>query len=532
MIALQRITFLRLANYCFACTLLLLGSSLDAQEDVPPQFSLKLEEALVSTLKNQKDIQISYMNILSRAGVLQESAGPFDPLLTESVTDLLGNTITESPFTTLSPLNRSHFHVQDMLVQGSIQKQTRAGTAFTLNGIYENFWSNRLKSTRASQVFFQIDQPLLRNFLNGIDRQTEIANAMLLKAARWDSLQEISTRINNTISAFWEVVAAQQNVKIYREAIARLEKLGGFAEKLIQGEQIAAEDLNQILAEIDNQRLLLFQSEDNLYSSKQNLIFAMGYFDDEADKQFEKKFIIEETLPPLDYNEQSILRKKDHFVDLAFTNRYDVLASLYRIANTEALVIGAENAALPQFDVIGSVAVNDLNPYFQALTPQNILTSQVTGLKKNWSTNYTIGVAISVPLFNDAALGQLTQQVARNVQNNLQLQLLKQELITQILQAIYRQAMLHQQWNQSDQAAKTYLRLVNDEQERLKAGFGSVFVLLSFETSYINALNIQVGLAKQYIQGIAQLRYLTGTLIISDESICKVDFTNILEYPE
>ncbi len=46
---------------------------------------LSLEEAIAITLNNQREIQISEMKIVQQTGVIQESAGPFDPILESGI---------------------------------------------------------------------------------------------------------------------------------------------------------------------------------------------------------------------------------------------------------------------------------------------------------------------------------------------------------------------------------------------------------------------------------------------------------------
>lgn len=489
---------------------------------------LTLNDAIVNTLQNQKEIQISMFNIDRQSGVLQQSGGPFDPVLAGTVTDIFANTVQKLP--------DAKFSSRDVIFQGSIQKQTRSGTSFSLNGFQENFKSHHLPNTRATQVFFQIDQPLLRNFLYGINRQIEEANFLELQAVNWDTLQTISNKIFATIVAYWEVVAAQQSVIVLENAIQRLESLQDFTQKLIHGEQLAAEDINQIVAVILAQKRDYFLAQGTLYADKQQLIFAMGDFDESSTGSFEKHFKIDESLPPITVNELALENKKDQLIRLSFDRRFDVQAAETRELETSTLLLGAKNQVLPQLDVVGSITVNDLHPLIQTdiTPPGNLLTSQQTALSKNYSTNYAIGVTLSIPFNNDAALGFLEQQQSLTTQSILQTQLLKQNLISLILQTINNQIVLRQELRKADEIVVKYTRLVKDETERLQAGFGTVFVLLDFETQLINAQLSQVNLSKQYIQGLAQLRFLTGTLVQSNtnNALCKIDVEDVLTYPD
>lgn len=504
-----------------------LTGAVDAENQQEPWPSpLTLNDAIVNTLANQKEIQISIFNINKQEGVLQQSGGPFDPLLTESVTDVMANNVLKKP--------NAHFKSNDLLALGTIQKQTRSGTTFSLAGAYEYFTSHQIPHTRATQVVFQIDQPLLRNFLYGLNRQIERANYLELQAVQWDTLQTISDKILNTITTFWEVVGAQENVKVLENGIRRLDRLRDLTQQLIEGEQLAAEDINQTIAVIDTEKLNLLQAQGNLYAAKQRLLFAMGDFNESSSGSFEQKFVIAEDLPKMELDEEVLERKKDFLIQMAFDRRFDVLASVTREEVTNTLVIGAENQVLPQLDLIGSCTVNDLHPNFQTNVslPGTLLTSQTSALEKNYSVNYAIGVSLSIPFYNDSALGFLEQQKSRNMQSILQTQLIKQNLINLILQTINNQMILHRQLGEADKIIHKYSRLVQDETERLQAGFGSVFVMLDFETKLIDAQISKVNLVRLYIQGMTTLRYLTGTLIDSDQTLCHVNVGDVLSYPE
>src|SRR5665213_2427815 len=106
------------------CILAIPLATSGAEESAP--VNLTLNDAIVNTLSNQKEIQISFFNIKKQAGVLQQSGSPFDPVLNESVTDVISNTIQQNPLLTdLAPHTR--FKSNDVIAQSSLQKQTRIG---------------------------------------------------------------------------------------------------------------------------------------------------------------------------------------------------------------------------------------------------------------------------------------------------------------------------------------------------------------------------------------------------------------------
>ena len=142
----------------------------------------------------------------------------------------------------------------------------------------------------------------------------EKANALELEAVNWDTLQTISDKVLNTISSYWEVVAAQQNVLVMENAIEHIKKLTDLTRELIQGEQLAAEDINQPLALLYNEQITHSQVMGTLYAAKQQLTFAMGEFNEEAKEGFKQNYQVAQGLPEIPLNEFAMEKKKDGWI--------------------------------------------------------------------------------------------------------------------------------------------------------------------------------------------------------------------------
>ncbi len=493
-------------------------------EEPKEALSITLNDAIILTLANQREIGISILNVKKQVGVLQQSGGPFDPVFSESAQDTGANSFQKNP--------NSHWTANECISLTTLTKQTRPGTSFTLTNQVESFKS-KIGNTRASQLWFQIDQPLLKNFLNGLNRQIEKSNELELEATRWDTLQTISLKILNTVVAYWEVAANQASMKTLTDGIQRLNHLKDLTQRLIEGEELAASDIQQPEATLKTEMLYLLNVENNLYAAKQQLLFAMGVVDEEACEFLDKEMNLLEELPTPSLNGLSLEEKRDFWTRMALDRRFDILASYLREEKAEALVVGAENQTLPTLDVFGSVTVNDLYPYFQTtvVTTGVLLAAEEAALNKNYSTNLTIGLNFSMPLYNDSALGFLKQQEAILNQTRLKTQLLKQNVITLLNQTIHNQVSLIKRRTDAEELVKKLNLLVQNETEKLESGFSTVFVLLEFETRLIHATLDLIQIIKLYDQGLANLRYLTNTLIDTPGCFEDIKVEDVTTYP-
>ncbi len=510
----------------FICFTSLYSASLP---DSPQPITLR--DAIISTLNNQKQVEISILDIDKQEGVLREAGGPFDPLFDQSLQDNFYRFYQSPPSTSFSG--------DASLYQGSLSKVTRAGTSFNVSGLVENFTSPTAGIGRASQVTFQVTQPILRNFLNSYNTQYEKAAFHELNAVQWDTLQSISNDILNTVNTYWDVAASELNVSILKESIERLEKIIGMVRKLIEGGEIAATDINQPLATIAQQRQFLINAEGALYSNKRQLVFYTGLAPSTQCANLDLSFKAEDVLPPVTLTEDKLMGAKDPLVNLGIERRFDILASLDREKAFNSLVIGAENQTLPQVDFFGTVQTNNtrtntlssssylISPFYQPA----FVNPGSPFYGKNNNTNLSMGVQVSFPLHNDQAEGFLRQQRSNLSQTILRTTLIKQSTATEILQTLNNQIALIGQIREAEIAVQKNQLNLDNESKRLVEGFGNVFFLLDFETRLANAKLTVIDLRRQYYQGIARLRFLTGTLIATNDCNGEILFANPMSYP-
>lgn len=475
---------------------------------------ISLNEAVRYTLANQKEIQISVLNIKNQAGVLQASAGPFDPILTNN------DDYTRAHDTMCLP-PCTGYATNIVTAESSLTKTTRIGTSFTLNALYRRYSSK----SSSSEVTFLVDQPLLRNFYYGINRQIEEANRLELEAVQWDTLFLISTKILDTVNNYWSAVAAKESYEALQGSVERLERVTSDIQRLITGNELAANDKNQSLATLALIKQQLINARYTNYSAKQLLLLSMGKVEEERCSQFEESIQVDPHLPyvPQDLN---FSEYADPLISEAFVMRFDLLASLMRQAEGKALVIGAKNQALPDLNVFGSYTRHNANirEFDAPCTSPDFATSPIFVCQES---EWRVGINLSVPIYNSSAVGFLKQQEALFQQNVLKTQLLKQNIIVNILDTLKLLLSIEKELNEAAKATELYNTLYENELKKLASGFGSVFELLNFETNRINSLLSLISLKSSYFQALAQLRYQTGTLIVVKDIEGTISFQDV-----
>lgn len=481
--------------------------------------TISLNEAVRYTLENQKEIQVSILNIKNQAGVLQASAGPFDPVITND--DYYSRAHDTS---CLPPC--IGFSTNTVNAESTFKKTTRLGTSFSLNALYKRYSSK----SAASEVTFLIDQPLLRNFYNGINRQIEMANKLELEAVQWDTLFFISNKILDTVNRYWDAVAAKESYEALQFSVERLEHVTGDIQRLIEGNELAANDKNQPLATLATIKQQLINAYYTDFSARQLLLLAMGKIEEERCENFEEKIQVIPLLPEVPLA-QNLVEFADPLISQAFVMRSDLMASFVRQTESEALVVGARNQALPDLNVFGSYTRH--NAHIRAFeAPCNSVDFNASSLFVCRESEWRVGVNFSVPLYNSSALGFLKQQEAQFQQNILKTQLLKQNVIVAILDTLKLLSSIENEIIQAQRAVELYNTLYENELKKLASGFGSVFELLNFETNRINSQLSLISLKSSFLQAIVTLKHETGTLLIVNDAEGTIGFQDVTKITE
>lgn len=479
---------------------------------------LSLIDAVTTTLANQLDIQIAVEQFYFSEGVLQESAGPFDPEFNNSDLYTVSRNVQNPPL-------RSHKTAHRTLITAEASKTTRLGTKYSLALTIDQQLNPLIipPKLNTAMIVFAIEQPLLRGYMYGTDAMVEQANYVELQAAYYDVLQRISLAIFNTAVAYWDVVAANKVRAILAFSVERFQKLIKITEELISEQQVAASDVVQPLAQLASRKIDLQLAEQNYYRAIEELKFAMNTVEELACAT--EDFFITDDFPELNFSYDELLQSSCYLLRRAASSRFDVIAAQKRVEAAGYLVQGARNETLPEVNLVGSVGQKNFSVGSKA---EPLLGALQKGPPQ---TDYTIGVTVNVPLYNDSAIGVLKQRNARQSQLSLQVKQLIQQGLKDLRAALTDQMTLAKNLKESNEAVKENNILVQNELKKLNAGLSTVFFVIDFENRQTDSLIQQVQTQKDFLQNIVRLRFLSATLFNSVNCIELIEPKNLISLP-
>src|SRR5438132_1519263 len=255
------------------------------------KLELSMQEAVELALENSMDIVVQRYNPwFADTGILKAKAGGFggatpgaifggssasnpllnfDPVITTivSIDDRnvpVNNPLTSGTGTGLSSLARLTLHTATFNTQVAQGFQT--GTTFF------TAWDNtRSSSTSAANLFNPSVQSSIfvgfqQQLLNGFGRSVNTRNIRIAKNNRkiadWAFTQQAITTVTNTITAYWELVFARENVRVQEQAVTVAQKLYNDNKKQLEIGTMAPLDVTRAESELatDRQNLIVAQT--------------------------------------------------------------------------------------------------------------------------------------------------------------------------------------------------------------------------------------------------------------------------------
>jgi len=413
------------------------------------KLEISLQDAIELTLENSLDIAVQrYYPWIADAGLLNAQAGNtgfatpgvaigsssasinpfaffiqnFDPLVTSTTSIVDITTPVNNPFisgTGVSSSNLSSIISHQTTFNNQYSQTFQTGTNITAS------WNNTRSSSTSGANFFNpavnsnlqisLSQPLLNGFGKQMwTRNIRIANNNR-KIADWAFAQQAITTITNTITAYWELVFARENVKVNQQAVTVAQKLYEDNKKQLEIGSLAPLDVTR--------------SESEVATDTQNLIFAQTV--QLQDEQTLKNFISKDPLAPNIINIEIIPTDRptqpaaieaasfEDAIKEAFAKRPELQEQVYNLKNADIDVRATKNALLPSLTA---------NAFYMSvgLAGNGVVTGQPTLgpnanapiLDQNGNPVVVNGLPIFEPQQNTPVLGT-TQQGFTTAQNQI-----------------------------------------------------------------------------------------------------------------
>jgi len=339
------------------------------------KLEISLQDAIELALENNLDIAVRrYYPWISDAGLLSAAAGQsgfatpgvaipassaainpfaffiqnFDPLI-QSTTQIFDGVIPiNNAFTSGAGTTGTGASIIEHQAQYNNQyTQTfQTGTNLTVN------WNNSRASANIPNFFnpdvqsflsVSLSQPLLNGFgKKQWTRNITIANNNR-KIADWDFAQQAITSITKTITDYWELVYARENVKVNQQTVTVAQKLYEDNKKQLEIGSIAPLDVTRSESEVATDTQLLIFAQTAQLQDEQIL-------KNDISKDPMAPNMIDVEIIPTDQPKQPETVEAATFEDAvkeAFAKRPELQEQFYNLKNADIDVRATKNALLP-----------------------------------------------------------------------------------------------------------------------------------------------------------------------------------------
>ncbi|MDD4869907.1 MAG: TolC family protein [Kiritimatiellae bacterium] len=480
-----------------------------------------LLDAVRITLKNQPSILIQEQQKEAVGGQLQQAAGVFDPTVGANISRISENT-------PLAAVQRDTYKTDELKttktsysVEGA--KQFRSGISIkpSITATRNDDSSISTDPIGNGSVSFSVSIPLLQGLGLNTAAATELATMAELKAARLDVYDRVARDVLDTGTAYWTLLATQQQLEIMRESETTAEKTVADYTRLAEGDKFPSSDVDLFRANLAYITSARLSAEQQAVAARYNLALAMGIL---SANEALGSVSARSTFPLPQTNEPHASMERDLF-KLASRNRSDLQASRYRETSGEFLIQGARNSMKPKLDFLLSGGYNGLSEENDASDYYRPLYDNLGGF------NSTLSLRYQFPVGNNSAKGDLRIKTAQ-----YNIAVLRSKDLEKNIFAAVRIAESDLEKSRKDVAVmeKTvnlFQKVYDNEKRKLLAGISTVLDVIQTEERQRDA-RIRLILARQkYAAAILRIRFETGTLITFDKGSERIDIEQLVSAP-
>ena len=319
-----------------------------------------------------------------------------------------------------------------------------------------------------------------------------IFNFARAKYAKEGAASTYDYTLQNTIyrvkSAYFDLLKKEKLLQAQEETLKQWEESYKRYDMMYQVGKVAKSDVLKAKVQLENARLALLQSQNDLSIANAQLNYALGF---SVDKKV--KAVDLQVSPTVDIPYETALEK-------ATANNPALKKSQADVSGSKAGVASSSSSFLPSVYASGSYSWSN---------------RKLSNINNMFDTDYgwSMGVSLSVPIFQgfsriaDVSRSKLSLKSSRET-----LEQTKRDVALSVKQAYNAVQLVKQQitvTRDAEAAAEEDLRL---NKEKYDLGSGTMLELITSQAAYTKALNDRIQAAYDYQTVFAQLELAMGVL--------------------
>ncbi|HEY6083921.1 MAG TPA: TolC family protein [Nitrospira sp.] len=476
------------------------GADLPEGTEAVPKQAISLADVVLRALKNNLDISISRQTKESRLTDIVFEQAKYDPLLS------FNGQYNRS----VSPLNRPVLGFNGNVPgvggeptpfdQNSFQGTLDMTQNLLTGANYDlNFSPSRVFVAGQNQFLFNpgyqsglaftLTQPLLRNMGTDVNKTFIRIAQNNAKVEEHVFLDRVLTVIATVEQTFWELVFANENLKVAEAALKAAQELLATNRAKAKAGVMSIVDVLQAEAAVASRVEQTLVAEKAIRDQEDQLRRLMNPGEEELrlDVRLTPQDRPTLTLDPISLQES---------IDVAMDRRPEILEAGKNIESSDLNAKFAKNQLLPNLSFQGTSGLAGLGGGAGDM------------LKRNFSGdfyNYGAGLVLSFPLGNRSAISQYNKRQLEAQNAKASFQSVRQQVIVGVREAVRRVQTDFKRIETTRSARIMSEKQLQAEQERLKVGISTTRFVLDFQRDLATAQGNELRAIIDYNKSLSNL---------------------------
>jgi outer membrane protein TolC len=476
---------------------------------------LTLREAILIGLENNPGIEVERLEPFRAAEQTAIEKSIFDPTLN---LEFQKDYSVDPSGTTSSVFFQPVQTIQNRDANVTLRKFLRTGGqlefSFLNNVFFSSLPNQVLRPQYRPHVGLALTQPLLRDFGWGlttifvrIDENREEMSVLGYES----KLAQLAQRITE---AYWAVVFARENLTVQQKGIELADALLRAADARVRAGALPRVAITEAQAEKARREELVIIAQNDLDIARVNLRLTLNL---NPEKTFLPRSIEPSESPAL----EPMATNRSASLENALTRRPEVVSAAIAVQNQALQSRYAENQLLPRLDLRAGAGLTGIAGELKPTTPGDSnpfpgnYPRSLERLGNGDFYNYSIGVALQIPLANAEARGKYAQSRIELVQAQAR----QRDLVAQITLEVERALADVEANGRRIQTTRRARELAEEnlrgQQRRYEVGLVTQKDVIDFQSRLLDAEGAELRAVTDYNNSTSKLRLADGTLLRS-----------------
>ncbi len=460
-----------------------------------------------------------------------------DPVFTSNMSWAHQTIPQTSPFVT----GNSALINQRTLATYGVTKSWLSGTSTTFgfnnNFLSQNSGRNDFNPSKSVNASLNITQRLLQGFGMAVNNRNIRISKNNIKVSELVFEQQVIATVANVISLYWDLVSANEDVRVKQQALALNQKLYEDNRKQVEIGTLAPIEIIRAEAEVARSQQDLTVSETNLLQQETVIKNALSRTGVASPGLAEARIIPTDNIS---MPENEPIEPMQDLVKKALSARPELEQSRINIESSRIGLKGTRNALLPSIDAFVDVRNNGLSglintqpippvpgapvgavspPRNPANVDQYFLGGYGTALSQVLRRNfpdYSVGVSLNIPLRNRAAQADMVRDQLTLRQSEVRLQQSLNQIRVEVQNALISLQQARARYQTAVKNRVLQEQTLDAEQKKYALGASTIFFVIQAQRDLTAAQASEVAALSTYARARNELERATGQTLVAN----------------